>query len=100
VEVIWQVPKEGERRRRLWLRIHASIFDEVMDNLKELSERYKLEMRDLRGEIDGFELMGPMAGRILRRVLKLCKSEIGEKDEVSHSIKTVSISYRSSSLTV
>lgn len=39
-------------------------------------------MRDLRGELDSFELTGPQAGDILKRVLRVCRSEDEGKKQV------------------
>lgn len=42
-----------------------------------------VQLRDLHGEIDSFEILGPKAARILRRILRLVKSETKEKTQVS-----------------
>jgi ribonuclease P/MRP protein subunit POP1 len=89
--------------RSVWIRLHPSIFSEVWDALK-LATRFQLDaseqpsgpssavsgpgpfgdlqIRDLRGELDGFEITGPLAGKALRRVLRLCRSESGVKSKV------------------
>lgn len=48
-----------------------------------------VQLKDLRGEIDSFEIMGPKAARVLRRILRLVKSENKEKTQVGHMIKGV-----------
>jgi hypothetical protein len=82
-EILWQTPVEGQMTRRLWLRLHPSIFNDILNILGLIVRKWNVEMRDLRGEIDGFEIMGPMAGKILRRCLKICRSESEGKRDVS-----------------
>lgn len=54
---------------------------------ENLSKRVQaLQLRDLRGELESFEIMGPKSGEVLRRVLRLCKSEKGVKSKVSQII--------------
>lgn len=62
-EVIWH----GEK---MWIRVHPSIFDEAYTALKREG------IRDLRGEIDSFELMGPTAGEVLQRVFRAYRGSI------------------------
>lgn len=84
---------KNDTARRLWLRVHPSIFSEVWDALKlaasqsgPSSSNWKdpLQIRDLRGEIDSLEIIGPKSGKTLRRIMKLCKSESGIKRNVRH----------------
>lgn len=42
-----------------------------------------IQLLDRTGDIDSFEIMGPKAARVLRRFLRLVKSESKEKAEVS-----------------
>lgn len=101
-EIIWQPSQEGAKERTLWIRLHPAIFQEVWDVFKEAISKSSvsddfgagpsdtgyldnsgIQIRDLRAEIDGFEIMGPTAAKILRRVLRLCKGESGVKTQVS-----------------
>lgn len=100
-EVLWQPLTQDKSplndARRIWIRIHSSIFEQVFSALKavsgnilaeeSLSKRGKaLQIRDLRGELESFEIMGPKSGEVLRRVLRLCKSEKGVKSKVGQII--------------
>lgn len=100
VEILWQPDEEMNGDRTLWIRIHPSIFQECWDALKSVLKRCStvppddagpsnqlalesaIHMRDLRGEVDAFEIMGPLAGRVLRRVLRVCKDEEHCKHQV------------------
>lgn len=100
-EILWQPLTQDKNphndARRIWIRVHPSIFDQVFSTLKavsgnilaeeNLSKRVQaLQLRDLRGELESFEIMGPKSGEVLRRVLRLCKSEKGVKSKVSQII--------------
>ena len=91
-EILWRPEDstDADADRRVWIRLHPSIFPEVWDGLKiaaspraasSSSEKdaEPLRIRDLRGEIDSFELTGPLSGRVLKRVLRICHSEEDEK---------------------
>ncbi|GFZ46872.1 hypothetical protein JCM24511_04092 [Saitozyma sp. JCM 24511] len=99
-EILWQPSSGPDPGRRVWIRLHPSIFSEVWDVLKlatrlqvDTSEQSSgssstgpvpfggLQIRDLRSELDGFEITGPLAGKALRRVLRLCRSESGVKSK-------------------
>lgn len=95
-EILWQPLAQNKSplndARRIWIRAHPSIFDQVFSTLKavsgnilaekSLSKRVRaLQIRDLRGELESFEIMGPKSGEVLRRVLRLCKSEKGVKSK-------------------
>lgn len=98
VEIIWQPNEDKESQRTIWLRVHPSIHTEVHDALVALlsSSEFQeqaassstsisnpvIQLKDLRGEIDSFEIMGPQAARVLRRILRLVKSENSEKIRV------------------
>lgn len=100
-EILWQPLTQDKNPHndalRIWIRVHPSIFDQVFSTLKavsgnilaeeNLSKRVQaLQLRDLRGELESFEIMGPKSGEVLRRVLRLCKSEKGVKSKVSQII--------------
>lgn len=92
VEVIWQPWAICDGRpvsddRKIWLRVHPSIFTESWTVLKfaisslgdsdhagpsEVS-KHGICMRDLRQELEAFEITGPKAGKALKRIFKLCK---------------------------
>lgn len=88
--------------RRSWIRLHPSIFQDVWRALQVAAQpsteaengvneagpsqslrnqlAAPLQIRDLRGEIDAFEIMGPLAGPVLSTILRLCRgSDIEEK---------------------
>lgn len=94
-EIIWQgaeMTQAGKDERTVWVRLHPAMFDQVWQELKIASAQpvaggsssshnvaAPLHIRDLRGEVDSFELTGPTAGRVLRRVLRVCHDEDPEK---------------------
>ena len=90
-EIIWQAPSNpNTANRRIWLRLHPAIFSEVWDEFKiaclvpntsssTTSTAVPLQIRDLRSEIDSFELTGPLSGRVLKRILRVCHGEEAEK---------------------
>ncbi|WVQ79961.1 hypothetical protein IAT38_002062 [Cryptococcus sp. DSM 104549] len=93
-EILWHPSATpSPTTRRIWIRLHPAIFNPVWDALKVVSGRQAstagssknsrdpLQIKDLRGELEGLEIMGPKSGEILRRVLRLCKSEKGDKAE-------------------
>ncbi|KAK8864663.1 hypothetical protein IAR55_001913 [Kwoniella newhampshirensis] len=101
-EILWQ-PNEGDHKaRKLWIRLHPSIFNDVWDTMKTASGSRQMtgvqpsankaradiptQVRDLRGDVESIEIMGPKAGKVLQRVLRLCKSERGVKKEFFDSL--------------
>ncbi|OCF38687.1 hypothetical protein I317_07538 [Kwoniella heveanensis CBS 569] len=94
-EIIWQTTdaeskSSAVRPKRLWIRIHPSIYKEVWDDLKNAVSQIRqgsadqstssatfstLQIQDLRGEINSLDLVGPRAGKTLRRVLRICRSD-------------------------
>lgn len=97
VEIIWKPEAPGDSERTIWLRLHPAIYTQVytaltntlsLPNFQQSASTSSvpnplIQIRDLRSGIDGFEIIGPRAGRVLRRILRLCKSEIKEKHQVS-----------------
>ncbi len=102
------IAEEGEARqvpslhRQLWLRFHPAMFDELYTSIEKSIKSHltaqdsdatsgksktdqSMTLQDLRGDLNSFELMGPRAGRVLRSVLKLCKSESKAKQAVSRA---------------
>lgn len=80
-EVLWHPDSQ-----KIWLRLHPSIFTTVWDELKKavvLDNVVSLQIRDLRSEVDSFELTGPRSAQMLHRILRLANSEDGEKRRVS-----------------
>ncbi|OCF60925.1 ribonuclease P/MRP protein subunit POP1 [Kwoniella mangroviensis CBS 10435] len=96
-EVIWQTPTPDiDLRPRIWLRLHPSIFNETWDALKVATAQLQqsgssrigdLQIRDLRGEINSIDLIGPKSGKVLRRVLRLCRDEKGVKSKFFESLR-------------
>lgn len=92
VELFWQSPTSTPSpRRTIWLRFHPSIFEEAYSAIKasianhvvqRVAAEDVVQMRDLRGEINAFEIMGPNAARVLRGVMTLCKGVKGAKRQV------------------
>lgn len=93
IEIIWN-PEHADMRR-MWIRIHPAIYNEAWDALKLGITRISgtssksVHMRDLRGEIEAFEITGPRASMVLRRILRLAGSEKGVKAQFFDSLTSV-----------
>ncbi|EIW65998.1 hypothetical protein TREMEDRAFT_70391 [Tremella mesenterica DSM 1558] len=76
-------PANKEDDKRLWIRAHPAIFDQLWGALRVACEksRAKVTLSDKRGEVGAFEIMGPLAGQVLTRVLSACKTNSGEKKQ-------------------
>ncbi|WVR06792.1 hypothetical protein IAU60_003828 [Kwoniella sp. DSM 27419] len=96
-EVLWCPDgRHTQASCRLWLRLHPSIYNEVWDVLKVASRQLfqagstsastPMQIRDLRGEINSLDIMGPRAGHVIKRVLKLCRSELKVKTSFFDSL--------------
>ncbi len=70
----------GPRPRTLWLRIHPAIFEDVthelqkatsqvLDRPRSSTEEIAVEIADLRGQVNTFEIMGPKSTQVLRGAL-------------------------------
>ncbi|WWC62188.1 uncharacterized protein I303_104782 [Kwoniella dejecticola CBS 10117] len=95
-EIIWEPPSADIEGRRVWLRLNPSIFSEVWDAVKLAisslrqsgqSGLNELQVRDLRGEINSIDLIGPRSGRVLRRVLRLCNDQKGSKKQFFENLR-------------
>jgi len=113
VEVIWRPEEEHLTERTVWLRIHPSLHGETISLIESLlavpwgeaststaPQQAAIRMTDLRDQIDSFEIMGPKSARILRRILRLSKTEGKDKANVSFCICDHRLADQSSSLTV
>ena len=70
----------------LWIRLHPTIFQETWDVLQDLiGSNSTVEMKDLRDQLGCFELVGPQSGRILRRIIRVCKED--DRREVFKSLE-------------
>ena len=86
VEIMWCTLASSTST--LWIRIHPSIFTEAFDALKEAAAEHigssaGVQIRDLREDIGSFEIVGPQGGRLLRRILRICRDEPATKKDVS-----------------
>jgi ribonuclease P/MRP protein subunit POP1 len=99
VEIIWRPEEAHLTERTVWLRIHPSIYAEMISLLESLLAvsageaststaplQSAIRMTDLRDQIDSFEIMGPKSARILRRILRLSKTEGKDKANVSYDV--------------
>lgn len=104
VEIIWRPQEDHLDERTIWIRTHPSVHAEIVEVLERLissanvrssaasaststspsSELSTVKLIDLRNQIDSFEIMGPKSARILRRILRLSKTEGKDKAKVSH----------------
>ena len=102
VEIIWRPEEDHLTERTIWLRIHPSIHAETTSLLESLlaatagqssvaststaPRQSAIRMTDLRDQIDSFEIMGPKSTSILRRILRLSKTEGKDKANVSYYV--------------
>lgn len=100
--MIWKPEQDGEVGRTIWLRVHAAIQEHTKSLIvallgtsdfqdKAASTSTSLpnplvQLNDLTGEVDSFEIMGPKAARVLRRIFRIVKSEGKEKAQVSANL--------------
>ncbi|KIM43164.1 hypothetical protein M413DRAFT_443976 [Hebeloma cylindrosporum] len=75
--------------RSVWLRFHPSAHTEVLDTLREAAsqtlanrkasqdnaEEVNLEISDLKGHLNAFEIMGPKASQVIKGALSPVRSE-------------------------
>ncbi|WRT66655.1 uncharacterized protein IL334_003614 [Kwoniella shivajii] len=99
-EVMWQPlsPELPQHERKLWIRLHPSIYNETWNALKVTTHQFQqsgssksqnLQIRDLRGEINSLDILGPKSGKVLRRVLRLCRSEKGTKHKFFENLRDI-----------
>jgi ribonuclease P/MRP protein subunit POP1 len=116
IEIIWRPEEAHLTERTIWLRIHPSIYAEATSLLESLlavsagqsseaststaPQRPAVRMTDLRDQIDSFEIMGPKSARILRRILRLSKTEGKDKANVSFHVCICQLANVCSSLRV
>lgn len=81
VEVLWEPQLQQAGRRRVWIRIHPSIFEEALTAIREAvaDGPSDVEVKDLEDALESFEIMGPLAGHVLSRILSLSGPSISEK---------------------
>ncbi|EKM79429.1 hypothetical protein AGABI1DRAFT_74463 [Agaricus bisporus var. burnettii JB137-S8] len=71
---------DNKTTRNLWLRVHPAIFEDVTVELKKAvsraldrprppPEEFEVEIADLRGQVNAFEIMGPKSNQVLRGAL-------------------------------
>ncbi|KAF9454729.1 POP1-domain-containing protein [Macrolepiota fuliginosa MF-IS2] len=71
---------DPNRPRSLWLRIHPLIFDsvarelqkatsQVLDRPRPSTDEVEVEIADLRGQVNAFEIMGPKSSQVLKGAL-------------------------------
>lgn len=89
VEILWD--PSTETAARVWIRLHPSIVEETFDALKDATSKYAgsstaspLLIRDLSEDLGTFQIVGPRAGRLIRRIFKVCRDESAQKKRVSH----------------
>lgn len=74
------VQGKGLRPRVLWLRVHPVIFEDitrelqkatsqVLDRPRSSNEEIAVEIADLRGQVNAFEIMGSKSTQVLRGAL-------------------------------
>lgn len=94
VDILWQ-PRllDDSTTRRLWIRVHPSIFDDTIKAVRQAvsvppaaigvagpsTPSSHVHVRDLRDDLETFEIMGSLAGQAISRVLRLCPLESAQK---------------------
>lgn len=65
--------------RALWIRVHPAALESTMTSLKTASEQIpasdQLEITDLSGDINSFELVGPRTSQVIHGAFKLAGNE-------------------------
>ena len=94
-EVLWQSSSTPTARRQVWVRFHPAMFPEAWEAIRSsVSGWYEqgssttpgkgepgtIVMKDLRGDICAFELMGPRSASVLRGVMGLVKDQTLRSD--------------------
>jgi len=92
--------------RSVWLRFHPSAHTEVLDTLKGAAsqslvnykaiggnvEEVNLEISDLKGHLNAFEIMGPKASQVIKGALSPVRSEQrGEFQQVGHLLTPMTV---------
>ncbi|KXN88226.1 Ribonucleases P/MRP protein subunit POP1 [Leucoagaricus sp. SymC.cos] len=83
--IITQTKTDTNRPRTLWLRIHPLIFNDVTRELQKATsdilarprsstEEIEVEITDLRGQVNAFEIMGPKSSQVLKGALTAASS--------------------------
>lgn len=93
-QVMWCPADEGDRK--VWIRVHPAIFSEVFDCVKDSIAKYAgssagVRLRDKRDDLGSFEIVGPKGGRLLRRILRICRDETGLKKQVNSASHLVAL---------
>lgn len=92
--------------RSVWLRFHPSAHTEVLDTLRSAAsqtlasykaiqgnvEEVNLEISDLKGHLNAFEIMGPKASQVIKGALSPVRSEQrGEFHEASYLLNPMKV---------
>ncbi|KAF5382413.1 hypothetical protein D9615_002972 [Tricholomella constricta] len=108
-----QSPSNSETSRVVWLRVHPSAYKDVLSSLQmsasltlDAAKRdnegkdFEVEIADLRGQVNAFEIMGPKSNQVLRGTLSpvphdqraefktfwSCLANLQTSGEISHGI--------------
>lgn len=71
---------------RIWIRVHPSIYTETFGAIKEAvaaESKCLVLIHDLREDLGSFEFVGPQSGRLIRRILRICRTDDKVKKQVS-----------------
>jgi ribonuclease P/MRP protein subunit POP1 len=94
-EILWQSSSIPTARKQVWVRFHPAMFPEAWEAIRSsVSGWYEqgssttqgkgepgtIVMKDLRGDICAFELMGPRSASVLRGVMGLVKDQTLRSD--------------------
>lgn len=75
-ELLWHRPaKPAETNAiKLWIRVHPSFFEEAWSIIQTLSSD-RCQLRDLRFDLESFDITGPLSGVAILRALSISASE-------------------------
>jgi ribonuclease P/MRP protein subunit POP1 len=102
-DVLWRPVEKHIDTRTVWLRMHPSIYHQAFELLNALirepdniassssakSKHSSIKISEVASELDSFEIMGPKAARVLRRILRLSKTEGKDKLRVSVPLQLI-----------
>ncbi|KAG8735621.1 hypothetical protein FRC10_010354, partial [Ceratobasidium sp. 414] len=75
-----QNPSAGQETRTLWIRVHPASLGRVIESLKSAHKQIltsQLEIADLSGDLNAFELVGPRTNQIIHGAFHLANNERG-----------------------
>ena len=72
------LPVSSSTPRRLWLWLHAAVYEELLQLLSSVASQHRCEVQSLRGQLCRFELTGARCQQTLAKVLKVAEDTQGQ----------------------